>query len=108
MLRGAGVERVGRQRLAALKQSESGTRHHQMEITGPGAYRAVAFRGRKLGWSVHLEPDTAAVAAPGMKNHVHAAGEENLTSNECSAILGRQLAAAPLRDDELSEPNSEL
>ena len=76
MLRGAGVERVGRQRLAALKQSESGARHDQMEITGLGAYRAIAFRRRQLGRSVHLESDAAAVTATSMKGHAHAIGEK--------------------------------
>src|SRR6185436_17997441 len=58
-----------------------------MQVTGLGAYRAIAFRRGQLGWGVHLESYAAAVTAAGMNSRIHAIAEDSLRSNGGGAIV---------------------
>src|SRR6476646_4968950 len=69
MLRGAGVEAVGRDLIRALGKAEALSRHDQMQIACLAADRAIAFLGLDLVRRQHLEAHRAAMAPATLPGH---------------------------------------
>src|SRR5262249_33735497 len=64
-----GVERVRGELVRAAQQPEPRLRHHEVQVAGLRADRAVALVHLDLGGRVDLEADAAAVTAAGVGDH---------------------------------------
>src|SRR2546423_10316974 len=63
------VERVGRERLFALKQSKPRFRYDEMKVPELTTHRAIAFSDGQTRRCGHLEAHFSAVTASAMANH---------------------------------------